>query len=79
MQCSRVTTNCDGNRVESKTCDIIENIFDQDCSQSLLKKQSDEEDLQAEGDDGVDLDEIGKVVEDQLSLEEWGEDDLQVE
>ena len=79
-----VATNCDRNRVENQNCDIIENNFDQGCSQSLLEKQVDEEDFKAEGDGDKDGDddkdggETGQVVEDQLSLEEWGEDDLRV-
>ena len=70
----RLTTNCDSDRVNRK-CDTIENNSDQDSSQSLLKIQRDD-DIKAE--EGEEDSEARQVVEDQLSLEEWGEDDLQV-
>ena len=72
----KLATNCDGNRVENQNCDRTENNYDQDCSQSLLKKQSDDDIKEEEGDG--EAGEAKQVIEDQISLEEWGEDDLQV-
>lgn len=81
----KLATNCDGNRVDQK-CDIAENNSDQSCSQSLLNKQSDD-DIKAEHGEGdgeageapfTQTGEARQVIEDQVSLEEWGEDDLQV-
>ena len=72
----KLATNCDGNRVKNENCDRTENNYDQDCSQSLLKKQSDDDIKEEEGDG--EAGEAKQVIEDQISLEEWGEDDLQV-
>ena len=75
-------TNCNNKKEEAeRNFDMHDGNSEQDCSQSLLKKQSDEDLSPQQGEeengDAGDV-EANRVIEEQLSLEEWGEDDLQV-
>ena len=75
-------TNCNNKKEDAeRNFDMHDRNSEQDCSQSLLKKQSDEDLSPQQGEeengDAGDV-EANRVIEEQLSLEEWGEDDLQV-